>query len=191
MSKLKTCEICGCPLYLGSDTRCQRCLDAPKVKVPGSFPERSPIMAKPDPRYALRNERAEYDGIPDPDLPVYQGHPDHHGFDAIGTNSQNNPSNPAYRVWTRIAVGWAIFTAVLTAVLIWKHHMLAAMIWIIVSAVILGFCTPNRYMQEEFLPDEFLTHRLSRAAILIFIGGVPAFFTGWLAGWILGKIFGA
>lgn len=188
---MKTCEICGTLLFNETDTRCARCLNAGKVQTTDNMPGRSPIMAKPDSRYAIRNPRPEYDGIPDPELPSYQGHADHLGFDAIGVNSQNNPSNPAYKVWTRVAIGWAILTTVLTAVLIWKHHMLSAMIWIIVSAVILGFCTPNRYMQEEYLPDEFLTHRLSRAAILIFIGGVPAFFIGWLAGWILGKIFGA
>ncbi|MCR5305410.1 MAG: hypothetical protein K6E36_02780 [Oscillospiraceae bacterium] len=194
MSKLKTCEICGCPLYLGSDTRCQRCLDAPKVKVPGSFPERSPIMAKPDPRYSLRNERQVYDGIPDPELPVYYGHPDYYrhpdagGFERVGTAARYNPSDAAYKVWLRFAYIWAGVTFVLTMLLAWRHHLLIAAVWTAVTALILGFCTPSRYMQEEFVPEQFLTHRLARAVLLLLIGGVPAFFTGWLFGFLLGKI---
>ena len=182
---MKTCEICGTLLFNETDTRCARCLNAGKVKTTDSMPGRSPIMAKPDTRYAIRNPRPEYDGIPDPDLPSYQGHPDHLGFDAIGRNSQNNPSNPAYRTWARVAVVWIVISLFVSVFCAWKQHLLWAIIWIAVSVLILGFCTPNRYIQEEFLPDEFITHRLSRAAILLLVGGAPAFFIGWLIGFLI------
>ena len=187
-TRARTCEICGALLHSGTDTRCQRCLNAPKISVPSSMPQRSPIMAKPDTRYELPDPRAEYDGIADADLPVYQGHADHLGYDAIGRNAEHNPSDAAYKTWAKIVGIWAAVTAVLTAILVWKHHFILAVVLAAAGAVILGFCTPNRYMQEEFDANEWFTHRFSRVAIVALFVGLPAFAVGQLIGWLLGKI---
>ena len=73
--------------------------------------------------------------------------------------------------------------------LIWKKHFLLTVIIIAVTGTVLGFCTPNRYMQEEFSPDDFLTHRLSRAGILLLAGGLPALVAGWLLSLLMKVIF--
>ena len=185
---MKTCEICGTLLFNETDTRCARCLNAGKVRPSGTMPDRSPIMAKPDTRYAIPEERPEYDGIPDPELPYDFGRPGRRAFLRSGTYTRYNPSDAAYKVWLRAAFIWAGVTLVLTLLCAWRHHLLIAAIWTAVTALILGFCTPNRYMQEELLPERFLAHRLSRSAILLLAGGLPAFLTGWLLGWLLGKI---
>lgn len=184
------CEVCGAPIFTELDTRCQNCLNAPRVKTPDSMPQRVPLMAKPDTRYSLPNPRQEYDGVPDPDLPVYVSNPRRLGFSAAARSSgSRNPSDPAYRTWTRAAVAWGIICAVVAALLLWRHHWLITAVLIAVTALILGFCSPNRYMQEEFLPEQFLTHRMSRALILFFAGGVPAYVIGWLVSLLLRRLF--
>ena len=187
--KVRTCEVCGLPLYSGTDTRCKRCMDASAVQQPDAMPVRSPIMAKPDDRYAIPNPEPEYDGIPDAELPVYLGHSDHLGYDVLGRNAEHNPSDGAYKTWARVVLVWAVVTFLLTAVLIWKHHFILAVILAAAGAVILGFCTPNRYMQEEFDANEWFTHRVSRVFIVGAFVGLPAFALGQLAGWLLGKLF--
>ena len=191
-TRVRTCEVCGVPLYSGTDTRCKRCMAseaAAAVQNDPRIPDRGPILAKPDERNAIRNVRQEYDGIPDPELPSYVPDPDHRGFTAVGPNGQNNPSNAAYKTWAKVVGVWAAVTLILTTVLIWKHHFIAAVVWAAAGAVILGFCTPNRYMQEEFDAEEWFTHRASRVIILGMFVGLPVFAAGQLLGWILGKIF--
>ena len=112
------------------------------------------------------------------------------GFSSVSRyGGSRNPSSRDYRTWTRAAVVWGVICAVVAALLLWKHHWLAAAVIIAVTALILGFCSPNRYMQEEFLPEEFFTHRMSRALILFFAGGVPAYLIGWLVSLLLRRLF--
>ena len=182
------CEICDAPLFSKTETRCQRCLNPPKIAKPAGMPDRSPIMAKPDTRYAIPDARPEYDGVPDEDLPSYVPDPDHRGFTAVGRNGGNNPSTPAYKIWAKVVIAWGIVSAIVTALCLWKGHYVPECILLIGGAVILGFCSPNRYLQESFLPEEWFTHRMSRVLIIALAVGLPAALIGWLAAWILGKI---
>ena len=147
---MKTCEICGTLLFNETDIRCARCLNAGKVRPSGTMPDRSPIMAKPDTRYAIPEERPEYDGIPDPELPYDFGRPGRRAFLRSGTYTRYNPSDAAYKVWLRAAFIWAGVTLVLTLLCAWRHHLLIAAIWTAVTALILGFAHRTAICRRSF-----------------------------------------